>query len=189
MFTTRKHNLMIYKDLVPILETERLLLRGHRTDDYSESASMWSDPLVVMHISGIPSTKEQSWSRLLRYSGHWSHLGFGYWVVESKIDRAFLGEVGFADYRRDTNPSLRGKPEAGWVFKTDAHGKGYATEAVTGMLKWADINLEFTQTACMFDPSYSASINVARKTGYSNEIVGRYGGHETLFMERVRRLR
>ena len=180
---------MLHEDLVPILETERLLLRGHRIDDYPQSAAMWADPLVVAHISGNPLTEEQSWSRLLRYSGHWYHLGFGYWVVESRSDGAFLGEVGFAEYRRETKPSLKGKPEAGWVFKADAHGKGYATEAVTKMLQWADINLDFDQTACMFDPAHSASINVARKTGYSNEVIGRYGQRETLFMERARQPR
>ena len=103
---------------------------------------MWADPQVVAHISGTPSTAEQSWSRLLRYTGHWQHLGFGYWVVESKADGAFIGEVGFADYYRDTTPSITGLPEAGWALKTAAHGKGYATEAVSAMLHWADRNLD-----------------------------------------------
>lgn len=180
---------MYQENLVPALETERLLLRGHRVDDYSESASMWADSQVVAHISGTPSSEEQSWSRLLRYTGHWCHLGFGYWVVESKADRSFLGEVGFADYHRDTKPSLQGKPEAGWVFKSNAHGKGYATEAVIVMLRWADQHMRSTSTACMFDPAYSASINVAKKAGYSNEIMGYYGLHEALFMERSRQPR
>ncbi|WP_299847872.1 GNAT family N-acetyltransferase [uncultured Roseovarius sp.] len=180
---------MPHHDLVPVLETERLVLRGHQTSDFPESAAMWADPRVVAHISGTPFTAEQSWSRLLRYAGHWHHLGFGYWVVESRKDRAFLGEVGFADYHRDTSPSLKGKPEAGWAFKTDAQGNGYATEAVTAMLRWADRHLEFAQTACMFDPDYAASLNVARKTGYSNEVIGRYGRDKALFMERSRQPR
>jgi RimJ/RimL family protein N-acetyltransferase len=147
---------------------------------------MWADPLVVAHISGTPSTEEQSWARLLRYTGHWYQLGFGYWVVESKTDGAFLGEVGFADYRRDTQPSLRETPEAGWVFTSGAHGKGYATEAVTRMLGWADAHLNYAKTACIFDPTHSASVHVARKAGYGNETLGIYGGRETLFMERAR---
>ena len=129
-------------DLVPTLETKRLLLRGHRNDDFRDSAAMWADKQVVAHISGVPFTEEQSWSRLLRYTGHWQHLGFGYWVVASRDDGSFLGEVGFADYRRDTEPSLAGKPEAGWVLKSDAHGKGIATEAITAMFQWADGNLD-----------------------------------------------
>ena len=177
---------MTAKIVVPTLETERLLLRGHQISDFSDSAEMWADQEVVAHISGVPSSEEQSWSRLLRYSGHWHHMGFGYWVVESKADGSFLGEVGFADYHRDTEPSLAGKPEAGWVFNVRSHGKGYATEAVTAMLVWADANLDYTSTAAMFDPSYLPSINVAKKVGYSNEVLGRYEGQDALFMERVR---
>ena len=172
--------------LVPILETERLRLRGHRTKDFEESAAMWADPQVVAHISGTPSTAEQSWARLLRYTGHWQHLGFGYWVVESKADGAFIGEVGFADYHRDTTPGITGRPEAGWALKTAAHGKGYATEAVSAMLDWADRNLDAEQTVCLLDPTYSASINVARKVGYAGDVLGTYGSLETLFMYRLR---
>jgi len=177
----------IDNDLAPVLETERLLLRGHRIADFPDSAAMWADPTVVARITGAPSNEEQSWSRFLRYAGHWRHLGFGYWAVLGKSDGAFLGEVGFADYHRDTEPSLRGKPEAGWVFVAGAHGKGYATEAVTAMLTWADARLDYPYTAVMVDPSYAASINVAKKVGYSQEFLGRYGDRQALFMERARR--
>ncbi len=172
--------------LVPTIETERLVLRGHRVGDFPDSASMWADAKVVAHISGQPATPEQSWSRLLRYAGHWHHLGYGYWVVTLKRDGGFLGEVGLADYHRDTEPSLDGKPEAGWVFKASAHGKGYATEAVAAMMEWADANLCCTHFSAMFDPAHSASMNVARKVGFSNEVLGRYGDQEALFMERAR---
>ena len=174
--------------LVPTLETERLLLRGHQKSDFADCVSMWADQQVVAHISGVPSTPEQTWSRLLRYAGHWHHLGYGYWAVTSKEDGSFLGEVGFADYQRDTEPSLKGKPEAGWVFTTNSHGRGFATEAVTAMLGWADANLDHTHTAAMFAPTHSASINVAKKVGYSNGVLGRYGDHESLFMERARKI-
>lgn len=173
--------------LVPILETDRLLLRGHHADDFQDSAAMWADEEVVARISGIPSTSEQTWARLLRYSGHWYHLGFGYWVVESKADGSFIGEVGFGNFRRDTEPSLAGTPEAGWVLNRRSHGKGYATEAVTAMLAWADENLDCSHTAAMFDPTHAASLNVAKKVGYSNEVIGRYGNKEVLFLKRKRR--
>lgn len=178
---------MSSKISVPILETDRLILRGHRVEDFDESAAMWADPVVVRHIGGTPSSREQSWSRLLHYGGHWLHLGFGYWVVAAKSDGRFLGEIGLADYRRDTSPSMSGMPEAGWVLKTDAHGQGYATEAVTRMLEWADTSLEAAKTVCMIDPAYAPSINVARKSGYAHEVVGRYGDRPALFMERARK--
>jgi len=172
--------------MVPVLETKRLFLRGHRKTDFSESASMWADARVVAHISGVPSTPEQSWSRLLRYAGHWHHLGFGYWVVTAKADGSFLGEVGLADYNRDVEASFKGKPKAGWVFNTRSQGNGFASEATATMLEWADQNLNFTHTIAIFDPTHAASIKVATKVGYSNGVLGRFGAEQALFMERER---
>jgi RimJ/RimL family protein N-acetyltransferase len=56
-------------------------------------------------------------------------LGFGYWVIEDKATGRFVGEVGFADYKRDMESPVKEAPEIGWVLAADAHGSGYATEA------------------------------------------------------------
>ena len=66
---------------VPVIETARLKLRGHRLDDFTPCAAMWADPVVTRHIGGRPLSEEESWTRLLRYVGHWALLGFGYWVA------------------------------------------------------------------------------------------------------------
>src|ERR1700689_3125008 len=114
--------------MVPVLETERLTLRGHRLDDFPASAAMWADPIVTRHF-GKSFTEEEAWTRFLRYVGHWALLGFGYWVVEEKATGIFAGEIGFADYKRNVEPSLKDVPEIGWVLATQAQGRGYATEA------------------------------------------------------------
>ena len=171
----------------PILETPRLILRGHELSDFDDSAAMWADMSVVKHISGKLSSHEASWSRLLRYSGHWSMLGFGYWVVQAKDDSRFVGEVGFADYRRDIEPSLDGCPEAGWVLKTAEHGQGFATEAVSRIIEWADRFIDAPSTVCLLDPVHDASIGVARKVGYTKEGMATYSGQPPLVMSRLKR--
>lgn len=176
---------MSTNEQIPVLETERLILRGHRRSDFSECAAMWADPIVVAHISGTPSTREQAWSRFLRYAGHWHHLGFGYWVVETRHDGQFVGEVGFSDYCRDVSPTFDGVPEAGWVLKTSAHGQGIATEAVRRMLVWADASLDGPSTVSLFDPENHASIAVAKKVGFGDQIMGRCAGLPTLIMQRA----
>ena len=72
---------------------------------------------------------ESGSTRLLRYAGHWWLLGFGYWVLQEKATGAFVGELGFAQWKRELEPAIQ-VPEAGWVLATAAHGKGYATEAL-----------------------------------------------------------
>lgn len=171
---------------VPVLETERLRLRGHRLDDFSHSAAMWSDPDVTRHIGGKPLTEEESWTKFLRYVGHWSLLGFGYWAVEEKATGKFVGEIGFADYKRDLQPSLKGIPEIGWVLASQAHGKGYATEAVRGVTAWGDAHFGLARTACIIAPENAASIRVAVKCGYQEWQRTTYHGHPTLMFVRER---
>jgi RimJ/RimL family protein N-acetyltransferase len=113
--------------MVPVIETERLILRGHRIEDFAACASIWSDPEVVHYIGGKPLTREDVWARLLRYAGHWQWMGFGMWAVEEKATGAFAGDLGFAEYKRDIEPPILGVPEIGWVLAPRAQGKGYAT--------------------------------------------------------------
>lgn len=68
----------------PILETARLTLRPHRTEDLPAYVAMWSDPNVVRYTIGAPSPPQRTWMRLLGHRGHWYVLGFGYWAVEEK---------------------------------------------------------------------------------------------------------
>ena len=153
------------RNQVPVLETERLRLRGHRLDDYASCAAMWADPVVTRHF-GQPLSGEESWNRLLRYVGHWALLGFGYWVVEEKATSAFIGEVGFADWKRNIEPSLGEMPEIGWVLASPSHGKGYATEAVRAAIAWGEGHFGESRTACIIDPGNLPSIRVAEKCGY-----------------------
>ena len=170
----------------PVLETERLKLRGHRIEDFADCAAMWADPNVTRHIRDHPFSEEETWSRLLRYVGHWALLGFGYWAVQEKQTGRFLGEAGFADYRRDLKPSLKDIPEIGWVFASQAHGQGYATEAVRAITTWGDAHFGNIRTACIIAPENAASIRVASKCGYRESQRATYHGQPTLMFVRDR---
>jgi len=150
----------------PTLETDRLKLRAHCVDDFNSLAAMWADPSVTRHIGGKPATSEESWTRLLRYAGHWALLGFGYWALEEKTSGAFAGETGFADYKRILDSPLKDAPEIGWAIAPAFHGKGYATEAVCAVVAWGDAHFGPVQTTCLIHPENRASIRVAEKCGY-----------------------
>ena len=162
---------------IPVLETERLTLRGHRLDDFLPCAAMWADPAVSRQLGRKPFTEEESWTRLLRYVGHWSLLGFGFWVVEEKASGKFAGEVGFADYKREMESPVKELPEIGWVLPVWAHGKGYATEAARAALLWGDEHFSPPRTTCIVSPDNLPSIRVAEKCGYRNLQFSSYKGH------------
>ena len=118
--------------------------------------------------------------------GHWQALGFGYWAVEEKSSGLFIGELGFADFKREIEPSINAIPELGWVLAPGAHGKGFATEALTSALVWGDRHFGPSQkTVCIIDPGNAASIRVAGKCGYRQYADATFNGQPTLLFERT----
>ncbi len=175
----------ISRDCAPVIETARLTLRAHVPEDLADSAAMWADPVVTRHIGGHRATEEETWSRLLRYAGLWSLLGYGYWIVRETATDAFVGEVGFADFRRALTPPLDGTPEVGWALCARAHGRGFATEAVAAALAWGDDRLPRpARTACIITPENGASIRVADKCGYRPVARTTYKEREIVIYER-----
>ncbi|WP_417308157.1 GNAT family N-acetyltransferase [Devosia sp.] len=154
----------------PTLDTARLRLRPHRGDDFPAMHAMWADPEVTRHISGIPSSENASWQRSLRYAGHWALLGYGYWLIERRNDGAFVGEAGFADFRRTFDPpqpETAREPEAGWVLRADMHGQGYAIEALTRIFEWAETETDWRSSFCIIAPEHAASLRLAGKLGFN----------------------
>lgn len=166
------------------LTTPRLHLRPHILSDFPSSAALWADPVVTQYIGGRPFSREESWARFLRYAGHWLVLGFGYWVIEERETGRFLGEIGFADYRRDIEPAIDGIPELGWALTPSAHGHGYATEAAQAALAWAQTNLEARRTACLIHPGNAPSLRVAQKCGFQEHARTTYKAQPTILFER-----
>jgi RimJ/RimL family protein N-acetyltransferase len=160
--------------VTPVIETERLTLRGHARTDFAASAAMWGDLEVTRHISGRAFTPEECWGRLLRYIGHWSLLGFGYWVLARKSDGAFVGEAGLADYQRAFESKYARLPEIGWVVAPAFHGQGYAQEAVAAITAWGDRHFNGGKTMCIIDADNKPSLRVAEKAGYRPVEVVRY---------------
>jgi len=172
--------------LVPSLETQRLRLRGHSLGDFPQSAAMWADPVVVGYIRPTPFNEEETWARMLRHVGHWALLGYGYWVVEDKATGEFLGEAGFTDFHRITEPpGVVDLPEAGWALRAEVHGRGYASETVAAMAGWGDSHFN-TPTVCMIDQQNLASIRVAEKNGYRPRQLISYRGEEVMMYMRER---
>jgi len=172
--------------MVPIIETERLKLRGHRMEDFRDCAEMWAHPDVVRYIGGRPFSGEEVWARLLRYVGHWQWMEFGFWAIEEKATGGFAGELGFAEFKREMEPAILGVPEIGWVLAPRAHGRGYATEAVRAVVAWGDERFGSTRTVCLIHPENLRSVRVAEKCGYKEFQRTTYKGQETILFERFR---
>jgi RimJ/RimL family protein N-acetyltransferase len=165
---------------IPTINTERLILRPHRLSDFDACAALWGDPDVVRFIGGVPFKREQSWGRLLCYRGSWHLLGFGFWAIEDRGSRTFIGEAGFLEARRNMTPSIEGTLETGWVLRPAAHGKGYATEALSAIVDWGQTRFPEKTMNCIVDPENAASLRVAAKLGFREVTRANYNGEVIL---------
>lgn len=151
---------------VPVIETERLRLRGQTPEDFETYLAMWQEAGVVRFTLGRPATREEAWTRFLRTVGHWTFTGFGWWVIEEKASGQFIGEVGLFDFKRDITPPLEGKIEMGWGLVERAARRGFAAEATRAVLQWAAKNLSGRPIYCIINPENAASIRLAAKLGF-----------------------
>ena len=113
--------------------------------------------------------------RLLRYSGLWDFLGYGYWAVEERESGRYVGQLGFADFRRGLIGFDGHYPEAGWVIHPEVAGRGYATEGMTAALHWLDAQGTWPRSFCLMDPDNAPSVRVAEKLGYRFALTTAFG--------------
>jgi len=170
----------------PTLTTARLTLMPFGIGDAEDCLAMRSDPAVTRFVGGV-ATREDVWARTLRYIGLWAAFGYGYFAARETASGRFVGEIGFADYRRDTMPDFFGTPEAGWVLAGWAQGQGFAAEAVEALLAWGDETLSAPRTVCMVSPDNHPSLRLAAKVGYRAFADTTYKGHPLMLFERARR--
>jgi RimJ/RimL family protein N-acetyltransferase len=156
-----------FSSTAPVLETPRLRLRGFRASDLDAQAAAMTDPEVVRHLGGSPMSREDTWRKILASPGLWALLGYGYWVAERREDGAYLGQIGFADFKRDMSPNIENIPEMGWIIAPKAQGQGYAAEAVLAALDWADQAMGKREIVAIISHENGPSIRVAEKGGFS----------------------
>ncbi|MGB3626501.1 MAG: GNAT family N-acetyltransferase [Henriciella sp.] len=171
---------------VPVILTERLRLRAHEAADFDTLANIWRDAAIIRFIGGKARTPSEVWTTIQRNRGLWQTMGYGYWLAEERRTGDFIGEVGFADFHRDSEPRFWGTPECGWIIAPTQHGKGYASEAVSAIHDWFDEELEADESVCIIDDENAASIRISAKLGYTPSGTVLFDGSEVGFYRRKR---
>lgn len=115
-------------------ETERLVLRDWREDDWPPFWEGTNTPAVMRWLGGVcdAAKRQGAQERLLSYQRDHGHT---FWVVERKEDGAILGFCGLKRSNQAGGPM--GMMEVGWRLREDAWGRGYAKEAATASLDLA----------------------------------------------------
>lgn len=119
------------------LETERLILRDWRAEDWPIFLRHTNTPAVMRWLGGVLDTDKLHAMRN-RLEGYRRDHGFTFWISERKSDGGHLaGEIiGFCGLKLSNQVGgPMGEHEVGWRLREDAWGKGYAREAAQASLK------------------------------------------------------
>jgi len=161
---------------VPVVETERLTLRGFTAADVDAMLAIYADPEVAQFITfdGKPQNREYVWRVMTNMAGHWALRGYGMWAVEEKQTGALIGHVG--PYYPEGWPGQ----EIGWTIAREHWGKGYATEAARASLDYAARTLRWPRVIHIINPLNVRSITIAEKIGSKKDGVWNREGKELL---------
>lgn len=116
----------------PVVETARLWLRPWVEADLAPFAAMGRDPRVMAHFPSL-LFDHQSRDMAVRIMNHIGEYGFGFWAIERKADRRFLGFCGLQTVVFDA--PVKGEVEIGWRLAHAHWNQGYAREAAEGALR------------------------------------------------------
>lgn len=141
----------------PLLETERLRMRPHRTEDFEPLADIFATPRSK-YIGG-PLSRREVWRNFAADVGQWELLGFGAWAVELRDGGTFVGQVGL------NRPQHFPEREIGWILCQAHEGHGYALEAALRARAFAYDDLGWTTAVSYIDPANRRSRRLAERMG------------------------
>ena len=154
---------------VPVLETERLVLRDFEGADFEPMAGFYADP--VSRFYGGPCEREEAWRKFAVYPGSWTLRGYGPWALESKATGEYIGLCGL------WFPEGWIEPEITWALLPRFHGNGFATEAARRALLAAYELFDWPTAVSVISIDNAASAAVATRLGATLErrVEYRYG--------------
>ena len=168
----------------PRIETERLVLRQYSKDDFAAHLAIVGDDDVMRVIGGAGISREDCWRRLSGAVGSWSLLGFGGWAVVRRSDDKLVGTVSLFNAWRDMEPTFGEDPEMGWIFASETHGQGIASEACLAALAWADEMLPPRPIWAIVAPENQPSLKLGERLGFERLADSVYNDEVTAVLRR-----
>ena len=114
------------------LDTERLILRDWRDEDFDALHALCTCPQVMVTIGALHD-EEKTRALLARLQERTRIHGHTFWAMERKDDGRVIG---FCGVSRGPVPPIEGELEIGWRMAADCWGKSYAREAAQATLGW-----------------------------------------------------
>ncbi len=154
---------------IPVIETERLVLREPREADFPAMLAFNDSPRAAFVGGG--ALRQQVWRGLLANIGLWALRGHGFFSVDTKAGD-FIGRIGVLFH------DGWDEPELGWHLFDGYEGQGYCVEAARAARADYHARLSARPLISYIDPANAKSEAVARRLGAVPE-------RETVFFDKT----
>ncbi len=145
---------------MPVVETDRLLLRKLELADVPWLARLWCDPDVTRYEGG--PREFASVEKSLREDAMSGQPDpFDLWALVEKSTNRLIGHCGLIEKDVEGQQEI----EVTYTLAQDAWGKGYATEIAGALRDYAASVLKVSRLIALIHPENVASERVAHKIG------------------------
>ncbi len=144
---------------IPMLETERLILRAPQFSDLPFYAAFKASERS--RFTGGPFDAEQARKSFSAVAGLWVLRGYGLFTAVLKTDTdTVIGGFGIF------HPVNQQEPEFGWsLYAAEHEGKGFVTEAMRAVIPWAWDVMGVETAQSHIDEHNEASVKIAKALG------------------------
>jgi RimJ/RimL family protein N-acetyltransferase len=152
-----QHNGREFIVSVPYLQSERLILREYRLEDFNAFASHFADPKSAAYLALVD--RDAALSIFSSQAGLWTIQGAGWWAVEVRETGQLAGNVGA--FFREGAATI----ELGWNTYRALWGQGFASEAAELAMNYALEVRREPKIRALIDPGNKPSLRVAQHLG------------------------
>ena len=141
------------------LDSERLVLRMFREDDWRGMHAHYSDAACTRYTLGRVLSEGESWRLTATLAGHWLLRGYGPYALEEKASGELVGAAGL------WFPCDFPEREIKWAILPQYQRRGYAREAAQAVQAMAGEAYPGQAPISFIHRDNAASIGVARAVG------------------------
>lgn len=147
------------------LETERLLIRDLTLDDKQAVFNYRSDAETNKFQSWIPETLEDVEQFIERNNKEFNQPESWYQVLITEKDtKAVIGDIGIHFFGSENLQA-----ELGITLNKDFQGRGYASEALKGVINFLFSDLKKHRIMASIDPENIDSLKLMERIGFRKE--------------------
>lgn len=146
---------------MPVLKTERLILRKMTMRDAEDLYEYGKDPEVARHVLWDAYRSVSEARGYVRYSLRKYRMGDpASWCIEFKEEQKVIGTIGFMWFQRENNAA-----EVGYSLSRKYWNRGIMTEALNEVIRYGFCEARLHRIEAQHEVSNPASGAVMRKCG------------------------